>query len=114
MGQIPPPSYDEPPSDAMNREDSPMVMPGRQVEITNLLGLHLRAADKFGRLAQQFRADIQVAFEGRTVSGRSILDLMMLAAPRSSRLKLRTDGPDAEAALEALTSLIGRRFDEAE
>ena len=89
-----------------------MLMVSRQVEITNTLGLHLRAADKFVRLAQQFRADVRVACDGRKVSGRSILDLTTLAAACGSRLELEADGPDAEAALDALTDLIGRRFDE--
>ena len=76
-----------------------MLLVSRQIEIINTLGLHLRAAAKFVRLAQQFQADIWVACDGRKVSGRSILDLATLAAERGSRLELETNGPDAEAAL---------------
>jgi phosphocarrier protein HPr len=89
-----------------------MIMTSRQVDLTNTLGLHLRAAAKFVSLAQQFRADVSVICDGRKVSGKSILDLATLAAACGSRLELETDGPDAEAALDALTDLIGRRFDE--
>ena len=86
----------------------------RQVDVINVLGLHLRAADKFVRLARQFRAGVRVACGGRKASGKSILDLTTLAAECGSRLELEADGPDAEAALDALTSLVARRFDERE
>jgi phosphocarrier protein HPr len=66
------------------------------------------------RLAQQFRAGVHVVCNGRAVSGLSILDLTTLAASCGSRLELEANGPDAEAALDALTDLIFRRFEEQE
>jgi phosphocarrier protein HPr len=87
-------------------------MVSRQVEISNSLGLHLRAADKFVRLAQQFIADVSVAYDNRKVSGRSILDLATLAAACGARLELETNGPDANAALDALIALVACGFDE--
>jgi phosphocarrier protein HPr len=84
----------------------------RQVEISNSLGLHLRAADKFVRLARQFSADVSVSYDNRTVSGRSILDLATLAAACGARLELETNGPDADAALDALIALVACGFDE--
>ena len=89
-----------------------MLITSRQVDITNTLGLHLRAAAKFVSLAQQFRADVLVICDGRKVSGKSILDLTTLAAAWGSRLALDADGPDAEAALGVLTGLIGLGFDD--
>ncbi len=89
-----------------------MHLVSRRVDVTNTLGLHLRAAAKFVSLAQQFRADVSVICDGRKVSGKSILDLTTLAAACGSRLELETGGPDAHAALEALAGLIGRGFDE--
>jgi phosphocarrier protein HPr len=89
-----------------------MLVTSREVDITNSLGLHLRAASRFVSLAQQFRADVSVICNGHKVSGKSMLDLATLAAACGSRLALSADGPDAEAALDALTSLIGRGFDE--
>jgi phosphocarrier protein len=82
----------------------------RTAEITNPLGLHLRAADKFARLAQQFRADLLVGLDGREVNGKSILDLTTLAAGPGARLDLRASGPDAEAMLAALSELVEARF----
>ncbi len=57
---------------------------------------------------------IPVACGGRDASGKSILDLTTLAAQCGSRLELEADGPDAEAALDALTGWVARRFDERE
>jgi len=91
-----------------------MPTTNRQVEVTNTLGLHLRAAGSFVKLAQQFRANVWVICDGRRASGKSILDLAILAAECGCRLELETDGPDAEAALDALIDLIARGFDEAE
>jgi phosphotransferase system HPr (HPr) family protein len=96
----------------IGREEAPMPLGSRQVEITNTLGLHLRAADKFVRLAQQFQAGVKVTCDGRKINGRSILDLATLAAVCGSRLELETDGLDAAAALDALTDLVKRGFDE--
>ena len=72
----------------------------------------LRAADKFVRTAQQFQVDIRVGCDGRTANGRSILDLTTLAAECGCRLELDADGPDAAAAVAALSGLIERGFDE--
>ncbi len=99
---------------AMSHEDGVVERPTRVVEITNALGLHLRACDKMIRLARQFQSDIRIVFGDRTASGRSILDLTMLAAECGSRLELTAEGPDATAALDALTKLIECRFDEQE
>lgn len=73
-----------------------------QVEITNVLGLHLRAASRFVQLLQQFRAEVRVYCDGRAADGRSILDLMTLEAGRGTRLELEAAGLDAEEAIGAL------------
>ena len=86
----------------------------RQVEITNTLGLHLRPADKFVRLAYQFQSEIRVFSEGREINGKSILDLTTLAAECGTQLVVEARGPDAEAAVEALAELVLARFHETE
>jgi len=84
----------------------------RQVEILNALGLHLRPADKFVRLAHRFLSDIRVYYRGDELNGKSILDLTRLAAERGTRLDLEARGADAEAALAALAELVSARFHE--
>jgi phosphocarrier protein len=84
----------------------------REVEISNASGFHLRAASRFARLAQQFRADVRVACDGQQADGRSIIDLTTLAAVCGDRLEMEANGPDAEAALDALSRLVECGFGE--
>lgn len=84
----------------------------RRVAIANALGVHLRAADQFVRLAQQFRADVRVHLDGQGANGKSILELTALAATCGTCLDLEARGPDAAEALTALCELIESRFHE--
>jgi phosphocarrier protein HPr len=84
------------------------------IEIINKLGLHARAAAKFSTLASQFECKIVVDHLGKVVNGKSIMGLMMLAAARGMTIKIRTDGEDEDAAMEALNQLITQRFGEPE
>ena len=86
----------------------------RQVAITNVLGLHLRAADKFVRLAQAFQSDVEVRSKGSTANGRSILELLSLAAECGTMLAVEAQGFDAEDAVAALANLISGQFREPE
>jgi phosphocarrier protein HPr len=92
----------------------PLQVARRQVEISNALGLHLRPADKFVRLAQKYQSEIRVRHEGKESNGKSILDLTTLAAECGTMLDLEARGPDAEAAVDALAELILARFYETE
>lgn len=86
----------------------------RNLTIVNKLGLHARAAAKLVTLAARFKSDIRAIKDGREVSGKSIMGVMMLAAGKGTLLKLVADGHDAHAALDAVEQLIARRFDEGE
>ena len=80
--------------------------------IVNALGLHARAAAKFVHHASQFKSHIRITRGSRTVDGKSILGLLLLAAPRGAALDIAADGPDASAALDTLSALIARGFDD--
>jgi phosphocarrier protein HPr len=80
--------------------------------IVNARGLHARASAKFVETAAKFRSEITVIKGENTVSGRSIMGLMMLAAAKGSIVELVAQGPDAKEAIAALTSLIASRFNE--
>lgn len=84
----------------------------RDATIVNKRGLHARAAAKFVKLADQFEAEILVTKGDMTVSGRSIMGLMMLAAAPGCTIHLEARGNDAEAALDAIATLIDDKFDE--
>ncbi len=82
----------------------------REVEVSDPLGLHLRPASVFVQKSQQFQAKIRISFKGRVADGRSILDLMLLAADCGARLELEAIGPDAEEAATILGALIEEGF----
>lgn len=83
-----------------------------QVTIINKLGLHARPAMSFVDTASSFTSDIKVTKEEQTADGKSIMQLMMLAAPKGTQLKIDAEGPDAEKAIDALTKLVANKFDE--
>jgi len=85
----------------------------RQVRVVNPLGLHARAAAKFVGVAGRFRSQIRVTRGQRTMDGKSILGLLLLAAARGSELMITADGPDEADAIAALVSLVERGFEEA-
>ncbi|MEO1193357.1 MAG: HPr family phosphocarrier protein [Pseudomonadota bacterium] len=87
-------------------------MPERAVTIVNRRGLHARAAAKFVKLAGSFDAEVVVEREGQRVSGLSLMGLLMLAASPGSDIRIETQGTAAEAALDALTSLVDSGFEE--
>lgn len=84
----------------------------RTVELINRLGLHARAASKFVEQASRFQAEIRVRHNDEEVNGKSILGLLLLAAPCGSKLTISAEGEDAEQALAALTQLVADRFGE--
>jgi phosphocarrier protein len=84
----------------------------RSVQIVNRLGVHARAAAKLVTLAAKYKADVRVRKDGREVSGKSIMGVMMLAAAQGSTITLICEGEDAAPAADALAALIAGRFDE--
>ena len=80
--------------------------------IANQRGLHARAAAKFVKLATGFDAEITVTKRGQTVSGRSILGLMMLGAGPGTEIEITASGREAEEAIEVLGSVVEARFEE--
>ena len=84
----------------------------KEVEIVNKLGIHARPATSFVQLAEKFQSNIVVEKDGFEVNGKSILGMMMLVAPKGTKIKIRADGPDEEEALKALVKLVEDGFGE--
>lgn len=84
----------------------------REVEIRNKLGLHARAAAKFVQLASRFDSEVEIVKGDMTVNGKSIMGVLLLAAPRGSRLELVVDGADEEEAMAALVEVVDQKFGE--
>lgn len=84
----------------------------RSLTICNERGLHARAAAKFVKLAAEFDADITVSKDGQSVSGGSIMGLMMLAAGIGSSISVSISGIDSGNAMDAIAELIANKFGE--
>jgi phosphocarrier protein len=88
-------------------------MVNRSVTVRNQLGMHARASARFVHLASRFQSRVRVGRGGRTVDGKSILGVLLLAASCGSIVTISADGPDEMEALEALCELVDSGFGEA-
>lgn len=86
----------------------------KKVTIVNKLGLHARAAAKLVHLASRFGSEIKIIRNDKTVNGKSIMGVMMLAASKGTELEITAEGSDQEDALNQVVKLIEDKFGEAE
>jgi phosphocarrier protein len=84
----------------------------REVQIRNRLGLHARAAARFVHAANRFRSKISVSRDGRTMDGKSILGILLLAASQGTWMEVAAEGDDEAEAVEALVGLVASGFGE--
>ncbi len=84
----------------------------REVVVPNALGLHARAAAKFVQTASRFASAVTVTGGDRTVDGKSIMGMLLLAASRGSRVIITATGPDGPAAIDELAQLVASGFGE--
>ena len=84
----------------------------RTVRVVNALGLHARAAARFVHVASQFVSQIRVGRDGRSMDGKSIMGILLLAASRGTELTITADGVDETGAVAALVDLITSGFGE--
>ncbi|SHK45241.1 phosphocarrier protein [Bradyrhizobium lablabi] len=96
-------------------EAGPSVPTGavsRELPIINKRGLHARASAKFVQMVERFNAEVWVTKGSETVGGTSIMGLMMLSAGPGTSITVSAIGPDAQAAIDAITELVGSKFNE--
>jgi phosphocarrier protein len=84
----------------------------KSVRIVNRQGMHMRAANLFANLAGRFPASVRVSKGEVIVNGKSIMGLMMLAAPCGSEIVLEVDGDREEDAFQELFILVRTGFGE--
>ncbi len=90
------------------------LMINQTVTIINKLGLHARAAAKFVNTALRYESDVCLKCNQRRADGKSIMSIMMLAAPQGTSIDLEVDGKDEQEAIDVLVDLINNRFEEEE
>lgn len=101
----------------MSTPDAPEGTSGavtREIPIINKRGLHARASAKFVQMVEKFDADVKVTRNGETVGGTSIMGLMMLAAGIGTSITVSATGNQAQDVVDALTTLLGNKFNEDE
>ena len=84
----------------------------REALIVNPLGMHARPAAEFVKTAARFRSQVRVRRGDLTVNGKSIMGMMMLAAESGATIHIGAEGDDADAAVDALCSLVADGFNE--
>ncbi|MFN3385216.1 MAG: HPr family phosphocarrier protein [Candidatus Thermochlorobacter sp.] len=84
----------------------------KEVVIKNKAGLHTRPAAAIVKLAAKFKSDFFIEKDGIEINAKSIISVMMLAAPKGSRLKLKFKGSDEVQAAEAMVQLFEDGFGE--
>jgi len=87
-------------------------MTERELRIVNEKGLHARASAKFVEVVERFDAQAIVERDGMSVSGDSIMGLLMLAASRGTSITVRCSGNQADDLAGALETLVANRFGE--
>jgi phosphocarrier protein len=87
-------------------------MPEREAKIVNKLGIHARPAAEIVKAAGKFKSNITIVRDDLEVNAKSIMGVMMLAAECGATITLRATGDDAEAALDALGTVISNKFGE--
>ena len=83
-----------------------------QLTLINKLGLHARAANRLLDVINQFASEVTITHADTKANGKSIMSVMLLAAPFGSELSFSIDGPDEEAAAVAIEQVIAERFGE--
>ena len=89
-------------------------MKSQTITIINQLGLHARAATKLVGCATEYESEVRMIRGARSVNAKSIMGVLTLAAAIGTELVIETEGPDEDAAIEAIAMLIADRFGEGE
>ena len=82
----------------------------KTLTILNQRGLHARAAAKFAETIATFSCKVAVSKNKETVSGNSIMGLLMLAASKGTTIQISMSGIDAERAMQKIVELVDNKF----
>lgn len=85
-----------------------------ELKIVNKLGLHARAASLFVKATEKYKCRVEMEKEGVKVNAKSIMGILMLAAPLGSTIKIFTDGEQEQECMNELIELVNGKFGEGE
>ena len=97
-----------------NQANKENITVSKELTIINKLGLHARAASKLAQLCQKFSSKITLSLDKKEADASSIMAIMLLAGAQGKTVKVTAQGVDAHDALQAISQLIGDKFDEEE
>ena len=92
-----------------------MPTSSREIIVSNKLGLHARPAMQFVDLANQFKSTVTVhkgGEEPETADGKSVMQMIILAATEGTPLRIEAEGEDADSAVAKLAELFASKFGE--
>ncbi|MCB1106918.1 MAG: HPr family phosphocarrier protein [Chlamydiia bacterium] len=81
-------------------------------KVRNKLGLHVRPAAQIAKILQKRNAKVTLTYKGQTVNARSIMSIMILAAPKNAQLQIEAEGSDAQETLDELLKAFYTKFGE--
>ena len=84
----------------------------KEVELVNEVGLHIRPASMLVEAANGFKSNVWIEKDGQEANGKSIMSILLLCAEKGSKLNIKSEGPDATKAVEALVRAVKDRFGE--
>ncbi|MCB1155173.1 MAG: HPr family phosphocarrier protein [Deltaproteobacteria bacterium] len=84
----------------------------RELRVLNKAGVHLRPASQIVKKMHQFKSEVILRREGRTVNAKSIMSVSTLLAPKDTVVTVEAIGPDAEEAVSAMADLFESKFGE--
>lgn len=82
------------------------------VKIKNKMGLHVRPASCIAKLLQKSQSKVTLTYKDQSVNARSIMSVMILAAPKNSYLRICVEGNDAKQTMERLIQAFENQFGE--
>ena len=83
----------------------------REIRLRNVKGLHARVAARIVKVAGRFRSRAVLTVGDRRANARSIMAVLMLAAAMGATVRLEIEGPDAQAAMEAMAAVLAAKGD---
>jgi phosphocarrier protein HPr len=78
--------------------------------ILNDKGLHTRPATELVKCVSKFESEIYLKFQDLRINAKSLLGILMLAAPKGSKIEIEAEGFDGTDAIDALQTLAKNKF----